>query len=121
MATSSKNKDAAWEFLKFMLGPEAQLEHARGGQTFPSRKSIQLHPQVAVADQMPRSFKMFVEGQQHVRLDPQLTNWRDVEAAINKELTPLWDGQRSAREAATLVKGVVDPLLKEAQARKPRD
>ncbi|HEX2513970.1 MAG TPA: sugar ABC transporter substrate-binding protein, partial [Chloroflexota bacterium] len=101
MASSSKNKDAAWEFLKFMLGPEAQLEHARGGQTFPSRKSIQLHPQVAVADQMPRSFKMFVEGQQHVRLDPQLTNWRDVEAAIGKELTPLWDGQRSAREAAT--------------------
>ena len=35
MAASSKNKDAAWEFLKFMLGPEAQLEHARGGRPSP--------------------------------------------------------------------------------------
>jgi hypothetical protein len=56
-----------------------------------------------------------------VRLDPQVSNWRDIEAAIDTELAPLWDGQRSAREAATAIKRIVDPMLKEAAARKPRD
>ncbi len=64
---------------------------------------------------------MFVEGQKYVRLDPQTTTWRDIEAAMDKELVPLWDGERSEREAAAAIKRVVDPLLKEAQAKKPRD
>jgi hypothetical protein len=64
---------------------------------------------------------MFVEGQKYVRLDPQTTTWRDIEPAIAAELTPLWDGQRSAKEAAEAVKRAVDPLLKQAQAHKTRD
>jgi multiple sugar transport system substrate-binding protein len=121
MFAGTKNVDAAWEFLKFIEGPEAQLAHARTGATFPSRKSIQLHPEVAVPGRPPEHFKLFVEGQKYVRLDPQVSNWAEIEAAIGRELTPLWDGQRSAREAAAAVKRVVDPLLKEATARKPRD
>jgi len=121
MFGGTKNVDAAWEFFKFIEGPEAQLAHARGGATYPSRKSIQVHPEVAVAGRPPEHFKMFVEGQKYVRLDPQTSNWREIEAAIDKELVPLWDGERSAREAAAAVKRVVDPLLKAAEARKPRD
>jgi len=121
MFGGTKNEDAAWEFFKFIEGPEAQLAHARSGATFPSRKSIQLHPEVAVAGRAPEHFKLFVDGQRYVRLDPQVSNWRDIEAAIDTELGPLWDGQRSAREAATAVKRIVDPMLKEAAARKPRD
>jgi hypothetical protein len=80
-----------------------------------------VHPEVAVPGRAPEHFKLFVEGQKYVRLDPQTTTWRDIEATIDKELTPLWDGQRSAREAAAAVKRAVDPLLAQATARKPRD
>jgi multiple sugar transport system substrate-binding protein len=121
MYASTKNLDAAWEFFKFIEGPEAQLAHARTGATYPSRKSIQVHPEVAVSGKSPEHFKMFVEGQKYVRLDPQVTTWREIEAAIDKELGPLWDNQRPAREAAAAVKRAVDPLLKDATARKPRD
>jgi ABC-type glycerol-3-phosphate transport system substrate-binding protein len=121
MYGGTKSEDAAWEFFKFIEGPEAQLAHARTGATFPSRKSIQLHPEVAVPSRAPEHFKLLIEGQKYVRLDPQVTTWREIEAATDKELIPLWDGQRSAREAAAAVKRVVDPLLKEATARKPRD
>ena len=117
MYGGTKNEDAAWEFFKFIEGPEAQLAHARSGATFPSRKSIQLHPEVAVPGRAPEHFKLFVDGQRFVRLDPQVSNWRDIEAAIDAELGPLWEGQRSAREAAMAVKRVVDPMLKEAAAR----
>lgn len=121
MFGATKNVDAAWEFFKFIEGPEAQLAHARTGATYPSRKSIQVHPEVAVPGRAPEHFKLFVDGQKYVRLDPQMSNWRDIEAAIDKELGPLWDGERSAREAAAGVKRAVDPLLKEATVRKPRD
>jgi multiple sugar transport system substrate-binding protein len=121
MYQGTKREDAAWELFKFIEGPEAQLAHARTGATFPSRKSVQVHPEVAVPGRAPEHFKLFVEGQKYVRLDPQTTTWRDIEATIDKELTPLWDGQRSAREAAAAVKRAVDPLLAQATARKPRD
>jgi multiple sugar transport system substrate-binding protein len=121
MFGATKHEDAAWEFFKFIEGPEAQLAHARTGATYPSRLSIQVHPEVAVPGQAPEHFKMFVEGQKYVRLDPQVSNWMDVEAAITKELVPLWNGERTARDAAGAVKRAVDPLLKEATARKPRD
>jgi hypothetical protein len=42
-------------------------------------------------------------------------------ADINTELSPLWHDEHSAREAAAAVKRVVAPLLKAAEARKPRD
>jgi multiple sugar transport system substrate-binding protein len=121
MYGGTKNEDAAWEFFKFIEGPEAQLAHARTGATYPSRLSIQVHPEVAVPGRSPEHFKMFVEGQKYVRLDPQTTSWRDIEPAILAELNPLWDGQRSAKEAADAVKRAVDPLLKQATAHKTRD
>ena len=121
MFGGTKNVDAAWEFFKFIEGPEAQLAHARGGATYPSRLSIQVHPEVATPGRPPEHFKMFVEGQKYVRLDPQTSNWQDIQTAVDRELVPLWDGQRTAREAAAAVKRVVDPLLQQATARKPRD
>jgi multiple sugar transport system substrate-binding protein len=121
MFAGTKNVDAAWEFFKFIEGPEAQLAHARGGATYPSRLSIQVHPEVMMPGRPPANFKLFVDGQKHVRLDPQVSNWTEIETAIGKELTPLWDGERTAREAAQAIKRAVDPLLKEAVARKPRD
>jgi multiple sugar transport system substrate-binding protein len=121
MYGGTKNEDAAWEFFKFIEGPEAQLAHARTGATYPSRLSIQVHPEVAVPGRSPEHFKMFVEGQKYVRLDPQTTSWRDIEPAILAELNLLWDGQRSAKEAADAVKRAVDPLLKQATAHKTRD
>jgi hypothetical protein len=80
-----------------------------------------VHPEVATPGRPPEHFKMFVEGQKYVRLDPQTSNWQDIQTAVDRELVPLWDGQRTAREAAAAVKRVVDPLLQQATARKPRD
>jgi multiple sugar transport system substrate-binding protein len=121
MFAGTKNLDAAWEFFKFIEGPEAQLAHARGGATYPSRLSIQVHPEVYDPNRWPKNFKLFVEGQKYVRLDPQVTTWREIEPVVARELTPLWDGQRSARDAAEAVKRAVDPLLKQATTRKMRD
>jgi multiple sugar transport system substrate-binding protein len=44
LTSSSKNKDAAWEFLKFITGPEGQYSFAKGGGST-CRKSVLLNPE----------------------------------------------------------------------------
>lgn len=44
LGAASKNKDAAWEFLKWITGPEGQYSFAKGGGTT-CRKSVLLNPE----------------------------------------------------------------------------
>lgn len=44
MDAASKRKDAAWEFLKWLTGPEGQYSFAKGGGTT-CRKSVLLNPE----------------------------------------------------------------------------
>ncbi|MCX8187833.1 MAG: extracellular solute-binding protein [Nitrososphaeria archaeon] len=44
MASASHRKEYAWEFLKFITGPEGQYEFAKGGGTT-CRKSVLLNPE----------------------------------------------------------------------------
>jgi len=41
-----------------------------------------------------------------------------VDAAIVRELAPLWTGEKSPREAALAVKRAIDPLLQQADAKR---
>ena len=86
----------AWEFLSSCWAPRPSWSTPGGGRRSPPASRSSCTPRWPSPTRCPRSFKMFVEGSSTSALDPQLTNWRDVEAPIGKELTPLWDGQRSA-------------------------
>lgn len=40
----SKNKEAAWKFLEFMVSPEAMVKHCEVSGFLPVRKSLGEHP-----------------------------------------------------------------------------
>ena len=40
MTKASQNKDAAWSFMEFALGPEGAPDRRRSGRTVPSLKSV---------------------------------------------------------------------------------
>jgi hypothetical protein len=42
---------------------------------------------------------------------PATTNWAEVDAALTKELAPLWNGRRAVRDTVQAVKQTVDPLV----------
>jgi len=52
MCADSKNKDATWEFLKWLAGPEGQYSFAKGGGSS-CRKSVLLNSEFATAESRP--------------------------------------------------------------------
>jgi len=115
----TKNPDEAWALLKFLLSPEALfIEIVKDQLNMPGRKSQANSKEYLSSGQPPKNIKVFVDGLPFLRPDPQATNWDEINAALTKELAPLWAGQKSARETAAAVKAAIDPLLKQAEAKR---
>jgi len=56
--------------------------------------------------------KVIVESlESALRTDPVLIQGQEIFQLIGTELAPLWAGERSAREAAAIIKARVGPML----------
>ena len=49
----------------------------------------------------------------HVKIDPPVLRWSQMNAAIDKEMTDLWDGKRGAKEIAAAMCQGIEPYLAE--------
>jgi len=119
ISAGTKHPEEAWELMKHVLTPEAlYIEIVKDQLNMPGRKSQSNSKEYLGTGQPPKSLKVFVDGLPNLRPDPQTTNWVDVEAALTKEMAPLWSGEKSAREVANAVKRAIDPLLQQADAKR---
>jgi multiple sugar transport system substrate-binding protein len=113
------NPEEAWALLEFVLSPEAlYLEIVKDQLNMPGRKSQATSKEYLNSGQPPKSIKVFVDGLPFLRPDPQTTNWDEIDAALTRELAPLWSGDKSPREVALAVKRAVDPLLQQSEAKR---
>jgi multiple sugar transport system substrate-binding protein len=81
MTAASEEKDAAWRFMEFALGPEGQRITARSGRTVPSlievaRSDAFLDPQAE-----PASSRVFLDTIPHIRRVPSISTWPEIEDA----------------------------------------
>lgn len=119
IGATTKTPDEAWALLKHVMSPEAlMIEIVKDHLNMPGRKSLANSKEYLQSGLLPKNLKVFVEGLNHLRLDPQTTNWGEIEAATATEMAPLWTGEKSARDVAQGVKRAVDPLLKAAEAKR---
>ncbi|MBI3973540.1 MAG: sugar ABC transporter substrate-binding protein [Chloroflexi bacterium] len=119
VAGGTKYPDEAWELLKHLLNPEAlHIEIVKDQLNMPARKSLANSKEYLNSGLPPRNLKVFVDGLPYLRPDPQTTNWDEISRALDQEMRPLWSGEKSPREVAMAVKRVVDPLLKQAEAKR---
>ena len=119
ISSGSKNQEEAWALLKHVMSPEAlMIEIVQDRLNLTARKSLANSKEYLETGRAPRNIKVFVDGLAALRPDPQATNWGEVEAAMTKELAPLWTGEKSAREVANAVKRAIDPLLQQAEAKR---
>jgi multiple sugar transport system substrate-binding protein len=108
----SRNPDAAWEALIWFVDEGMKLLTAEGALQGPKMNA---HQRALFVDptKPPRNAGLWVTSvEKYGRTPPSTTNWNEVETALNAALTPLWDGQRTAQDAAQAVKQTVDPLLR---------
>jgi multiple sugar transport system substrate-binding protein len=109
----TRDPEASWLLIQHLLSPETQKTDAEAGSGVPARKSTM--EQVFVRQPAPpKNVKVFLENARGARIVPQVPNWNEMMVVVNKELPPLWRGEKTAREVCTEIKRQTDPILKQS-------
>jgi multiple sugar transport system substrate-binding protein len=119
IASTTKNEDTAWEWLKFWTGKagyEAKGPGAEQGQ--PARKSLEANPRgAALAWLRDRgATQAYKDSVDTLRLPNKVLDFFAVQAEIDKALRDVWAGTATARAAADQVAPVVNGMLAKAAA-----
>lgn len=107
IAEGSKYKEAAWEFLKWLVGDPGQTHLANTESTTPATKKVYANPTVP-ADVT----KVFFDALKTAVYFPPLRGITEILNEINKELQPALDANtRSVRDSATAAANAANRLL----------
>jgi multiple sugar transport system substrate-binding protein len=105
LTTASKNQDAALEFIRFTQSEQFQIEMAKTGQmtVIPAfaDKQAEILPFLAP----------FAEQLKTAKSRLAIPGSSQVDAILNAELVPAFEGKVSVQEALTKAAAQIDPLL----------
>lgn len=111
MTAASKNKDAAWEVLKF-LGSKPAYEHwAKLGLTIPTFKEVAASPLVLNPNTPPKSAKIAQDAFAYARPEPIAGDWGNVQAEIGRAMNRVYASETDAKSALSAIVQVVESLL----------
>jgi multiple sugar transport system substrate-binding protein len=113
MFKSAKNKDAAWEVMKFMSTDDFQTKYAELLGMFPSRSE----PQQAIAEKDP-NYESWYEAIQQGRTYAPIPQWAQIEGAYMAHFGNVLDaaGGFGDSYSAETVTSELDAAAKEADA-----
>jgi multiple sugar transport system substrate-binding protein len=81
MTKASDNKEAAWRFVEYALGPEGAPVVARTGRTVPSLRSVAESDAFLDPAQRPANSRVFLDGIENIRRLPTISTWPEIEDA----------------------------------------
>jgi ABC-type glycerol-3-phosphate transport system substrate-binding protein len=108
----SKEQEAAWQLQRFLASKENDLMQVVSGEAPPFRKSTAALKEWKER-RPPDHPETMAQGATYLARRPMAPSWNRVEAALNRALQPVWEGQQTAREALQAVKPEVEALLDE--------
>jgi multiple sugar transport system substrate-binding protein len=104
MTKASENKDAAWAFMEFALGPEGQRITARSGRTVPSLKAVAQSNDFLDPSLKPANSEVFLDTIPAIRRVPTISTWPEIEDASGPILEQgLYRGMPAEEVARQLV------------------
>jgi multiple sugar transport system substrate-binding protein len=93
MSKASDNKEAAWGFMEFALGPEGQRITARSGRTVPSLKEVANSEAFLDPNAKPANSRVFLDTIGVIRALPVVSTWPEIEDATSGPIeTGLYEG-----------------------------
>ena len=112
--STSKNPDAAWEFLKFLASDRAQEIIFEAGVVMPSRietaRRVFENPPLYMAD---KNINVFIEGLlAGGQTEPVFPEWNQIVSIFNSELGQVWRGNTPVESALARIQQQVDALLR---------
>jgi multiple sugar transport system substrate-binding protein len=107
--SDAAHQDAAWKFIKFMTGKDAQVEMAKVGQ-MPVNKEALADNEVLEA--MPL-LSIFADALQTCKSRPVTLRWGDMENIINTKATEAVLGQKPVQTAMDEAAAEMNALLQQ--------
>lgn len=113
---SSKNKEAAWEVIKALTGPEGQEKLAKRGLAQPSRVEVAKGDSWAKDPEPPANKKMLNTAVDNIVFSPFHPKWREIqEKYLTPQLDLVFNGKKTAAEVLTGVAPKINDILKTAE------
>ena len=107
--SDTAHQDAAWKFIKFMTGKDAQVEMAKVGQ-MPVNKEALVDDEVLEA--MPL-LSIFADALQTCKARPVTPKWSDMENIINTKATEAILGQKPVQTAMDEAADEINALIQQ--------
>jgi multiple sugar transport system substrate-binding protein len=115
MNAATKASEAAWGLLRYAVGTEGQTTITTLGRGVPVLKSVANSPAFLQATKQPASIASYLDVPQYGVVTQYTTVWTDMEKANAEELTPVFLGQRSAKDGVTRLVPRINTLLQSAE------
>jgi len=109
---ASRNKEAAWEYIKFITGPVAQSIWTVTGM--PSRQSVikQFAAGKAPGSKYAPFYKPFLATLSNARWTPFVAKSAEVAQDVTSATAPMWLGSQTAQQACSSLASQLRTLLK---------
>jgi multiple sugar transport system substrate-binding protein len=115
IAAATQHPDVAWEFLKHISSPQAELDEVSVGATTPARVSVVTSKDFLNPDLPPKNAMGFAQAQEFVVRDPVHVRWPEIFQRIySPKMDLLWSGAEDAATVAQMIKDEADPLFAQA-------
>lgn len=115
LTKASENKDTAWKFMEFALGPEGQRITAQSGRTVPSLKEVAQSDAFLDANAKPANSRVFLDTIDVIRRVPNVSTWPEIEDAAEPIIeTGVYQGVTPEQAAARLT-AVTTPMFARAK------
>jgi multiple sugar transport system substrate-binding protein len=111
-AKAGNNIEESWALLKHLISFDAQLIMSRIGGGSSCVRRVMTHPDVS-RQRPPEHFNIFVEAGDHVKIDPQVLRWSQINGVIGQQVNDLYDGKRTAKDIAASICQGIEPYLAE--------
>ena len=113
---SNRAQDAAWEAIKWYTSAEFQKMHYKAGIGGVVARLAVLQSEEYLNSAIPKEWnEFFAKGVAFLRGPYKLTNWPDIDAAIEKELMQFQNGQETAAAATSRIAPIIGSLLKDGE------
>ncbi len=83
LTKASDNKEAAWSFMEFALGPDGAPIVAKSGRTVPSLKPVAESEAFLDPSAKPASSQVFLDTIPVIRQVPSISTWPEIEDAAS--------------------------------------
>ena len=115
LTTASENKDTAWRFVEFALGPEGAPIVAASGRTVPSLIEVANSEAFLDPTQDPANSRVFLDTIPVIRRVPNISTWPEIEDAANAILEMGFFEGAPAEEIAQLLIDATTPIFARAE------